>query len=194
MVAALSFIPLTLIVKIPIRICFPIKAAPQCWKCLTKKVKLAITSKLSTCTTDRFRNPTIHTGKNKWSCGSVMLLDPWTSPWKAVLRPVGKWDSPHPTTERKWPDVLMLFRTGILCQVLLYVNENAGALARPPATCPPCHYSSHKVLLTRDIMMLRRDVMTSRRHVTAWRNMTQLWQMNLHMSTHLKLSKWRFST
>ncbi len=27
------------------------------------------------------------------------------------------------------------------------MNENAGALARPPATCPPCHYSKQKVLL-----------------------------------------------
>ncbi len=26
--------------------------------------------------------------------------------------------------------------------------ENAGALARPPAMCPPCHYSKQKVLLT----------------------------------------------
>ncbi len=27
-------------------------------------------------------------------------------------------------------------------------NENAGALARPPATCPPCHYSKQIVPLT----------------------------------------------
>ena len=36
----------------------------------------------------------------------------------------------------------------IICHVLYMFNENAGALARPPATCPPCHYSKQKVLLT----------------------------------------------
>ena len=29
-----------------------------------------------------------------------------------------------------------------------YCNENAGALARPPATCPLCHFSKQKVFLT----------------------------------------------
>ncbi len=28
------------------------------------------------------------------------------------------------------------------------MHENAGALARPPVKCPPCHYSKQKVLLT----------------------------------------------
>ncbi len=38
------------------------------------------------------------------------------------------------------------------------VNENAGALARPPATCPPCHYSKQKVLLTVIFLVCRKFV------------------------------------
>ncbi len=71
-------------------------------------------------------------------------------------------------------------------------NENAGALARPPATCPPCQYSRLKELLTlilwcdvtvitcvtwchnRDVQIgsiltpcfVRRTIVTSRRDVT----------------------------
>ncbi len=39
-------------------------------------------------------------------------------------------------------------------------NENAGALARPPATCPLCQYSCPKVVKgCQDVMMTYHDVM-----------------------------------
>ena len=60
-------------------------------------------------------------------------------------------------------------------------NENAGALARPPATCPPCHYSKQKVLLTVIFLVCSKyncdvvrsgDMKTSRRDVTWHRVVT----------------------
>ena len=42
----------------------------------------------------------------------------------------------------------VVFKIEAKGKTTLETNENAGALACPPATCPPCHYSKQKVRLT----------------------------------------------
>ena len=61
-------------------------------------------------------------------------------------------------------------------------NENAGALARPPATRPPCHYSKQKVLLTVIFVC-------SKYNCSLWVTETQA-QFNYHMMWHYGVT-WR---
>ncbi len=60
---------------------------------------------------------------------------------------------------------------------LLMHNENAGALTRPPATCPLCQYSCPKVVKgCQDVILSYHDVTwrhtVTSRDVMMWRHMT----------------------
>ncbi len=132
--------------------------------------------------------------RNQWS----MVLKSSCAPYPREHA----WNS----TIYSWP--LMIF----------YSNENAGALARPPAMCPPCHYSKQKVLLAVILLVfaLTKDHLWCHdvvpwRHVTSWRRSVTSWRRavtshdvrchdkmalcNLHRSHHKeKVEKSRFST